>query len=109
LSSAIIEAKRTCSLKGINVGRYFFFTHLLFVDDILLFSYGSRREVDKINATLELYDACLGMDTNRKSLIVFIGMEEEFKRMILQVFPFHRSDFQEGFKYFMFYLKPNDY
>lgn len=40
-SRLILEAKRTSSLGGIKMGRSFFLTHLLFVDDILIFCDGS--------------------------------------------------------------------
>ena len=44
LSKIVIEAKREGSLKGINIGNFVNLTHLLFLDDVLLFGKGSLKE-----------------------------------------------------------------
>lgn len=44
LSLMIKAAKRQGDLKGIEVGLNIWVTHLLFVDDILLFFYGSQDD-----------------------------------------------------------------
>eukprot|EP01018_Ginkgo_biloba_P039380 Gb_12932 [translate_table: standard] len=61
LSRALIEAKRNKSFKGVRVGDSYFLSHLLFVDDIIIFCDGSRRDLDKFRGILDLYCSATGM------------------------------------------------
>jgi len=45
LSQLLISVKRRGDLKGIEIATNLFISHLLFVDDILLFSNGSQEDV----------------------------------------------------------------
>jgi hypothetical protein len=47
LSQEILEAKHLDFLKGIKIESFVFLTHLLFMDDITLFSNGLERESRK--------------------------------------------------------------
>jgi hypothetical protein len=50
------------------------------------------------------------MEINRlKSSITFNGFEGGNVRRAMQIFPYQFLDFQVGFKYLGFYLKPKDY
>eukprot|EP01018_Ginkgo_biloba_P002192 Gb_33330 [translate_table: standard] len=80
LSRALGEAKRSGQLKGIKIGGSTYLTHLLFVDDILLFCEGTRRDVMKLKEVLNRYCTVTGM-----------------------------IDLNAGFKYLGFVLKPNAY
>lgn len=55
LSRALIEAKIMASFKGWKMGGILFLSHLLFVDDILLFCDGSIRDAMKLKELLDLY------------------------------------------------------
>lgn len=44
LSRMVLTCKRDGRIKGINMGNSVSLTHLLFVDDLTLFSVGSVRE-----------------------------------------------------------------
>jgi hypothetical protein len=67
-----------CSLKGIRIGRSVFLSHLLFVNDILLFCDGSRRDAMKLKEILDLYCTATGKFMNlRKSTISFLGINED--------------------------------
>ena len=55
LSGAIAAEKRSRSFPGINISNTLHVTHLLFVDDILVFSAGTRGEADNQNNTMKLF------------------------------------------------------
>jgi len=48
-------------MKGVRVGRRESLTHLLFVDCVLLFCFGSERELSVYMDTLSLYKKAMGM------------------------------------------------
>jgi hypothetical protein len=54
LNKAILEAKRLGSFTGIKISQDLHLTHLLFVDDVLIFSGGSRREAEALRNILTL-------------------------------------------------------
>jgi hypothetical protein len=55
LSRAILEAKRLGSFSGIKISQTLQITHLLFVDDVLIFSFGSRRDVETLKKHLKSF------------------------------------------------------
>eukprot|EP01018_Ginkgo_biloba_P004985 Gb_28741 [translate_table: standard] len=97
LSRALGEAKITGQLKGIKIGGSTYLTHLLFVDDILLFCEGSRRDIMKLKEILDLYCAATVMMINlNKSSISFSQVLEEDRGFMNQLFPFHQTDLNAG-------------
>jgi hypothetical protein len=85
-------------------------THLLFVDDILVFSAGTRGEAENLNNTLKLFSIATRMIINEgnSTLTTFCLLEMEKSRYRL-LFPFEEKTIDEGLKYLGFTLKPNDY
>jgi hypothetical protein len=85
-------------------------THLLFVDDVLLFSGGSRREAETLRDILSLFSKATGMQINdrKSSLTNFLLLEEE-DLAHYSFFPFEIRALDDGLKYLGFNLKPNDY
>jgi hypothetical protein len=68
----------------IKLGTSFYLNHLLFVDDVLLFCDGSRREVNKPKEILDLYVIASRMEINmHKSSISCNGMEDDQVRRIM--------------------------
>lgn len=55
LNQLLLKAKREGSIKGLEVVINLFITHLLFLDNILLFFNGSLTEFKKIKEILELF------------------------------------------------------
>jgi len=54
------------------------YSHLLFIDDILLFTNGSRRDIETLKFTLDLFLGEFGMLINdKKSSISFITLDLE--------------------------------
>ena len=60
----ILHAIYQGGIKGIVIGGNVAITHLLFVDDIQLFTYGSWRDITKIKASLSLFSEATGMVCN---------------------------------------------
>jgi hypothetical protein len=81
LNRAISEAKRLGSFPGIKISQALHLTHLLFVDDVLIFSGGSRREAEALRNILTLFSKATGMQINegKSTLTTNLLSEEEGK------------------------------
>eukprot|EP00253_Pinus_taeda_P034216 PITA_34216 len=64
LSRLIHKARRTEKVKGIEVAINLFITHLLFVDDILIFSNGSPDELKELKGIFDIFLKATGMQIN---------------------------------------------
>eukprot|EP00253_Pinus_taeda_P030159 PITA_30159 len=64
LSRLIHKARRTEKVKGIEVAINLFITHLLFVDDILIFSNGSPDELKELKSIFDIFLKATGMQIN---------------------------------------------
>jgi hypothetical protein len=69
LNRDIIESNRTGDLTGLQIGRAINLTHFLFVDDVLLYDDGTRRDVIKLKEIQYLYCLATGMTNMQKSSI----------------------------------------
>ena len=66
-----------------------YFTHLLFVDDILIFYDGTKREADILIEGLTLFKRATGMGVNEhKSSILFSLVEADVIQNFLDHLPF---------------------
>lgn len=65
LSRLIAEAKRNGDISGLKITEQFSLTHLLFVDDILIFLNGSVRDIIALNDILMLFCKATGMEINK--------------------------------------------
>lgn len=83
ISRLIHEAKSQGLLKGIEVAPNFLVTHLLFVDDIILFSNGSLDDCRMLKRILDLFLKVTGLCINeRKSTITCSGLAREEVRRV---------------------------
>ena len=64
LSHFILEAKALGSFKGIPISEVLYITHLLFVDDIIIFCDGSPRDIIKLKEGLLLLQVATSMVIN---------------------------------------------
>ena len=86
LNKALLEAKKLGAFRGIKVETNFFLSHLLFVDDILLFCDGLHKDAKNLREVLDLYCLANGMQINvGKS---FMGVGKENKVLFMQFFLF---------------------
>ena len=89
LSRSIREAKRLRTFRGIQIALDLQLTHLLFLDDVLIFCYGSARELNTLSEILNLFSIANGMEINvSKSTLSthLLGVAERHE--YLDFFPF---------------------
>eukprot|EP00253_Pinus_taeda_P034952 PITA_34952 len=110
LSRLIHQARRTDKIKGIEVAINLYITHLLFVDDILIFSNGSCDELKEFKIIIDLFMKATGMQTNYgKSQVCVAGYNRRECNSMSILFPFHLQPLASPFKYLGFWLKPDAY
>jgi len=110
LSRLIHKARREEKVKGIEVAINLFITHLLFVDDILIFSNGSLNELKELKSIFDLFLKATGMQINsRKSQVCVADFGRRERTLMENLFPFHPQDMDYPFKYLGFWLKPAAY
>lgn len=110
LSILIASAKRSGGFSGLKIMEHFYLTHLLFVDDILIFLNGSVRDTTSLNEILNLFCSATGIEINRgKSTISLSDCTLQESQLALQKFSFQETDLLEGIKYPGFRLKPDGY
>jgi hypothetical protein len=110
LSRTIQEKVRDKKIEGVPVARGLSITHLMFVDDVILFGNGSISEWEVFKEVLELFCKATGMAFNpQKSVFLEAGWDVEGLTLLKALFPFEVNPIDEGFKYLGFYIKPNCY
>lgn len=106
----LIKAKAYGDFRGINISPGLAITHLLFVDDILIFCNGSRRGIQLLSEGMDLFRRATGMLINEeKSTVNWENLYGEDMRTLELFFRFQCRDLDSGLKYLGFSLKPNDY
>ncbi len=106
----IHDAKRQGTFKGIEVADNFCVTHLLFVDDIIMFNNGSLEDCRTLKRILDLFLKATGLYINkRKSTLTCIGLSRELVRRVELVLNFQFKSLEDNFKYLGFFLKPDNY
>jgi len=95
---------------GISLTPTLRITHLLFVDDVLIFYNGLQRDAETLCDIIDLFFHATGMMINeRNSTLSFQNLEKEKVEIYKNLFPFEARNFEDGLKYFGFHLKPNSY
>jgi hypothetical protein len=85
-------------------------THLLFVDDVLIFCFCAAVEGKILKDIPSLFCDAMGMLINiNKSTIFLPNVEEEFRNIFSNRFNFPLQALGEGIKYLGFMSKPNNY
>lgn len=80
LSQLIQKAKREGKVNGVEVAVNMFISHLLFVDDILVFSSGNSNEIKELKNIFDLFLKATGMQINfRKSQLILEGLNRQEK------------------------------
>lgn len=110
LSQLIHKARRDGKVKGIEVAINLFITHLLFVDDILIFTNGSPNEIKEYKSIFDLFLKASGMQINsRKSQICAADLVRRERDRLTNLFTFPLQPLDTPFKYLGFWLKPVAY
>jgi hypothetical protein len=110
LSWAMVEAKHLEDFKGIQISLNLIITHLHFLYDVLLFCDGSRRDMVKLIEILDQFCQATSMEVNgRKSFMSCYNLTNQEIEPYHNLFHFSLIEFETGFKYLGFHLKPNNY
>jgi hypothetical protein len=110
LSRAIQEQVRDKKLEGVYVERGLRITHLMFVDDVILFGSGNITEWEVFKEVLDLFFQATGMAFSpQKSSFLEAGWKAEDLALLKELFPFEVKPVDVGFKYLGCFLKPNCY
>jgi hypothetical protein len=104
------QEKINRDFRGIFISPTLQITHLLFVDDVLIFCNGLSGDAEKLREILDLFGKATRMMINdRKSSMSIQNMEEEEIGIYRSFFPFEIREFNASLKYLGFHLKPNSY
>eukprot|EP00253_Pinus_taeda_P018287 PITA_18287 len=110
LSRLIHKARREEKVKGIEVAINLYITHLLFVDDILIFTNGNCSELKELKCIFDLFLKATGMQINfGKSQACIADFERRERNRMVNLFPFPIQPLEAPFKYLGFWLKPAVY
>ena len=106
LSRAIRAARAEGRFTGIKVASNCSITHLLFVDDVLIFCSGERGETRVLKEILELFSKATGMEINfsKYTLTTHLLRPEEVAELTRN-FPINTAGLEVGLKYLGFPLK----
>ena len=106
----ILAANNVGSFKGIPISEVLFITHLLFVDDILIFCDGTHQDIIKLKQGILLLQVPIGMLLNdEKYTISYSNLYGQEILWHSSLFSFKSLQLEDGLKYFRFFLKPSSY
>jgi len=107
LSGSIHNAMEERRIKGVRIDNQIELTHVLFVDDVLMFGEGTLGNLVEV---LDNYQSATGMEINlEKSKLSHNKVQEELLTQAKEIIPISTTPLLEGFKYAGFQLKPNAY
>ena len=110
LSRALRGARADGRFTGIQIAPNLNITHLLFVDDVLIFCSGSKGESKVLKEILDLFSKATGMEINAgKSSLTTHMLRPKEESELLRLFPFSSAGLEVGLKYLGFSLKANNY
>lgn len=105
-----IKSRKNGNIKGLKVSNGLWLTHVLFVDDVIVFGHGSVVEWRFIKGLLNAFCCASGLAASfQKSTISFQCDDEFLLDQMVGLFPFKFSRLKEGIKYIGFFLKPDGY
>ena len=85
-------------------------THILFVDDVIIYGRGDVEDWMEINRILKLFCCASGMQLNfGKSCFIFHKQVCAVEKAIKEIIPVKSSAIGDGLKYLGCLLKPNGY
>ena len=110
LSRFLQDVVRRGELTGLILALGINLRHMLFVNDILLFCRGTKRDINYLHRGLNLFKTTTGMMINlQKSTLSYFCLDDSDLRYIFGFFPIQAMEISKGIKYLGFILNPNDY
>ena len=85
-------------------------THLLFVDDVILFGIGTVTQWGDYKEALDLFFLAMGMSVSKeKYSFLYQNVDEDIRHQISVLLPYSMAPITLGFKYLGYRLKPLGY
>ena len=110
LSFLINDAQNNGKIRGIKISSQLSLTHLIFVDDVIMFGTGTFEEWVAFKVILDTCCAASGMHINMdKSCFLYNNMDEGLLNRISGSLSFKYAHITKGFNYLGYYLKPLGY
>lgn len=110
LNRLIAAKHRRGRIKGIKITENCSLTHLLFVDDVLIFLNGSLADTSALQSVFDLFQKATGMIINvHKSTLTATGCSQHEVVYTRNRFPFLLLPMEEGLKYLGFRVKHGGY
>ena len=104
------DARKHGKVKGIKISKELSLTHLLFVDDVILFGIGTFEEWIALKVLLDIFCEASGMLINsEKSCFLFNNIDDGMITRITHSLPFKTQPMTSGFKYLGYFIKPLGY
>lgn len=110
LRKLTLHERREGRLQGIKITDQCIISHLLFVDDVLIFLNGGISEFSVFSAIMQRFFLEIGLESIwLKSTISFPEFSPQEIWTALQKLPFQRLYLGDGLKYVGFCIKPHSY
>ena len=110
LSLLIEDARKHGKVKGIKISKELSLTHLLFVDDVILFGIGTFEEWIALKVLLDIFCEASGMLINsEKSCFLYNNVDDGTISRITRSLPFKTQLMSNGFSYLGYFIKPMGY
>ena len=110
LSLLIKDAQSNGKIRGIRISPHLSFTHLLFVDDVIIFGVGTFEEWISFKVILDTFCDASGMRINLdKSCFLYNNVNEGILNSISRTLSVNFEHITKGFKYLGFFIKPLNY
>ena len=110
LGRALLAAKSNGIFRGISFGNNISLTHVLFVDDIVMITYGSAQYLSTLYGILmDFTKASRMMINEEKSSFYYSGLDDTELTSLHNIFSSTVLKIDSGMTYLGFYLKPCRY
>jgi hypothetical protein len=104
------DAKRVKCFLGVCLERTINLTHLLFVDNILIFCSCAEHNVVVLKEALALFNKATSMIINGEKYVIYlVNAQGPHSPLFDSLLKFSIHALGDGFKYLGFNLKPNNY
>ena len=85
-------------------------THLLFIDDILIFGVGILEEWGKYHQIINVFGIASGMVVSQhKYAFLYFEVQEALLAQVTNLFPYRMDPTKIRMKYIGYFIKPNCY
>ena len=86
------------------------FSHLLFVDDVIIIGEGSIEEWKYMKYVIQMFCKTFELElSSNKSILLHSCNKQSQVDSLLSLFPFNSGYIDDGLRYLVFHIKPNGY